>query len=255
MRFAYIDSQGNEVPIPSVDALALRIELGAIGPETQLYDAQADHWGPAESHEIYHTLAREQEDEGFVPPPVAPPPAFSTPPEEIEATPAEAAEQADAEGGEAQAGPEPEQETATDALDLAPDVPASSGDEAELQSPAEEGAAPDDLGFDLDFALTEAPGEGPQSTPPDQEATADLPEGEFGFNMAPADDVAAQPAAPDTGDDDLGFGDLGSLEMEAPDVEEEEAEAPMSFGGGMELEQPLADASDQSPTEGMGGGL
>lgn len=42
MRFAYIDSQGNEVSIPSVDALALRIELGAIGPHTELYDAQAD---------------------------------------------------------------------------------------------------------------------------------------------------------------------------------------------------------------------
>ena len=42
MRFAYIDSNGNEVPIPSVDALALRIELGAITEETELYDAQAD---------------------------------------------------------------------------------------------------------------------------------------------------------------------------------------------------------------------
>jgi hypothetical protein len=77
MRFAYIDSNGNEVPIPSVDALALRIELGAITDETQLYDAQADQWGPATSHEIYHTLVRDSGDEdGFIaPPPVAPPPA------------------------------------------------------------------------------------------------------------------------------------------------------------------------------------
>lgn len=76
MRFAYIDSNGNEVPIPSVDALALRIELGAIKDETQLYDAQADQWGPATSHEIYHTLVRDTGDEdGFIaPPPVAPPP-------------------------------------------------------------------------------------------------------------------------------------------------------------------------------------
>ena len=75
MRFAYIDSQGNEVPIPGVDALALRIELGAIGPETQLYDAQADRWGPATTHEIYHSLQRESGvEEGFVapPPPRAP---------------------------------------------------------------------------------------------------------------------------------------------------------------------------------------
>lgn len=77
MRFAYIDSNGNEVPIPSVDALALRIELGAITDETQLYDAQADQWGPATSHEIYHTLVRDTgEEDGFIaPPPVAPPPA------------------------------------------------------------------------------------------------------------------------------------------------------------------------------------
>ncbi|MEQ1855483.1 MAG: hypothetical protein ABL963_03380, partial [Longimicrobiales bacterium] len=75
MRFAYIDSHGNEVPIPSVDALALRIELGAIGPDTQLYDAQAAQWGPASSHEIFHSLARDSKSDGFVaPPPVAPPP-------------------------------------------------------------------------------------------------------------------------------------------------------------------------------------
>jgi hypothetical protein len=36
MRFAYMDSQGNEVPIPSIDALALRIELGAISADTEL---------------------------------------------------------------------------------------------------------------------------------------------------------------------------------------------------------------------------
>src|SRR5687768_7009376 len=80
MRFAYIDSHGNEVPIPSVDALALRIELGAIGPETQLYDAQADHWGPASTHEIFHTLSRDaQTDEFVAPPPVAPPPVAPPP--------------------------------------------------------------------------------------------------------------------------------------------------------------------------------
>jgi len=84
MRFAYIDSQGNEVPIPSVEALGLRIELGAIGPDTELYDAQSDRWGPAHTHEIFHTLWRDSaEDVGFVapPPPVAPapPPPPTTP--------------------------------------------------------------------------------------------------------------------------------------------------------------------------------
>ncbi|NNL31404.1 MAG: hypothetical protein HKO77_10290, partial [Gemmatimonadetes bacterium] len=76
MRFAYIDSNGNEVPIPSVDALALRIELGAIIENTQLYDAQADEWGPAHTHEIFHTLSRDAAagDDFVAPPPVAPPP-------------------------------------------------------------------------------------------------------------------------------------------------------------------------------------
>ena len=51
MSFAYIDSHGNEVAIPSVDALALRIELGAIKADTQLMigDARklADGGAPA----------------------------------------------------------------------------------------------------------------------------------------------------------------------------------------------------------------
>jgi hypothetical protein len=79
MRFAYIDSQGNEVDIPSVEALALRIELGAIGPETQLFDAQSDRWGPARTHEIFQSLARSAGDPvGYV----APPPALGDPDEE-----------------------------------------------------------------------------------------------------------------------------------------------------------------------------
>ena len=87
MRFAYIDSQGNEVPIPSIDALALRIELGAVGPDTELYDAQADHWGPAHTHEIFHSLSRDAEEEGFMAPP---PPAAVAPPTSDSAPEAEA---------------------------------------------------------------------------------------------------------------------------------------------------------------------
>jgi hypothetical protein len=84
MRFAYIDSNGNEVPIPSVDALALRIELGAINENTELYDAQADQWGPAHTHEIFHTLSRDVDggEEGFVAPPPRVPPVTGAPPEE-----------------------------------------------------------------------------------------------------------------------------------------------------------------------------
>ena len=71
MRFAYIDSQGKEVGIPSVEALQLRIELGAIVESTMFYDANADRWALAEEHEIFRTLQREvaQGDEGgFVAP-------------------------------------------------------------------------------------------------------------------------------------------------------------------------------------------
>src|SRR3954469_19469502 len=75
MRFIYIDSHGNEISIPTVDALALRIELGAITEATSLYDEAADHWAPAREHEIFRTLQREREEKsaGFVaPPPPAP---------------------------------------------------------------------------------------------------------------------------------------------------------------------------------------
>lgn len=64
MRFAYIDSQGKEVQIPSVDALRLRIELGAISDETTFHDAGTGKWGRAADHEIYRTLRRELGDEG-----------------------------------------------------------------------------------------------------------------------------------------------------------------------------------------------
>jgi hypothetical protein len=72
MRFAYIDTRGNEVTIPSVDALRLRIELGAILDDTQFHDANTGKWAPAMEHEIFRTLKRELEEldaGGFAPPP------------------------------------------------------------------------------------------------------------------------------------------------------------------------------------------
>jgi hypothetical protein len=72
MRFAYIDSLGKKVAIPSVEAVQLRIELGAIVPATMFFDASADRWAPAEEHEIFRKLRREKtesEDAGFVAPP------------------------------------------------------------------------------------------------------------------------------------------------------------------------------------------
>ena len=77
-RFLYIDSKGKEVPIPSVDALALRIELGAVTESTQFYDSAADRWAPAGEHEVFRSLQREAQEKsaGFVAPPPPPlPPA------------------------------------------------------------------------------------------------------------------------------------------------------------------------------------
>ena len=87
MRFVYIDSQGREVPIPTVEALALRIELGAVNEGTRFYDAAADRWAPAGEHEIFRSLTRELKDKsgGFVAPPPASP---GTPEIDADATPA-----------------------------------------------------------------------------------------------------------------------------------------------------------------------
>ena len=68
MRFAYIDSQGNEVVIPTEDALRLRIELGAIVEGTSFFDGAADRWAPAGDHEVFHRLKRELTDRDEVGP-------------------------------------------------------------------------------------------------------------------------------------------------------------------------------------------
>ncbi|MEJ2541473.1 MAG: hypothetical protein P8188_16145 [Gemmatimonadota bacterium] len=75
MRFIYIDSQDREVNIPSVDAVRLRIELGAIKDHTRFYDDNTGKWAPASEHDIYRTLKRQlqEAEHGFVMPP--PPPA------------------------------------------------------------------------------------------------------------------------------------------------------------------------------------
>jgi len=232
MRFAYIDSNGNEVPIPSVDALALRIELGAISENTELYDAQADQWGPAHTHEIFHSLSRAAGgEEGFV----APAPVVPEPEPEPEAEPEPAAE-----------------------IELALAEPEPIVEEA----PSE----PADLGLtlaeapDLDLSLTEEePAEAEAST----EGDSDL--GFGGLDLAPAPDPidegeGAAPldlSEPDEADDasdegaSFDFGDMGAgLELEAsPD--EPVAEGAMDFsGGGMGLE-----VEGQEPAPDFSGGM
>lgn len=228
MRFAYIDSQGNEVPIPSIDALALRIELGAVGPDTQLYDAQADHWGPAHTHEIFHTLSRDAEDEGFVaPPPVAPaPPVASMPP------PGEPEEEPEPEAEE-----EEEEEAAGEfdlGLTLADPVPGPAEEE-----PAETDSDVGDVALDL-------------AEPSDELSLADA------GPLVPEEPVEDSAAESEGGGFD--FGDLGSgLELEESSAEEEDMglESPMEFaapaadfGGGddeLQLEQPMSEFQPDAP--------
>jgi hypothetical protein len=236
MRFAYIDSHGNEVPIPSVDALALRIELGAIGPETQLFDAQADRWGPASSHEIFHTLARDSQAEGFVapPPPVAPPPAPAPPPPvakpkpkptpraKREAEPAPPATALDMGLTLAEPAPEPPKMAEPAAppaqafdlpLDLAPPLEAPSSGRGTVESGA---GAPGDSGGAFDYG--------------DLSSGLQLEDGPIEVSAAPA-----------------GFGGGGGVD------------APMQFGGppagggDFQLEEPMSSFRPDAPPGWMAG--
>ena len=163
MRFAYIDSQGNEVTIPSVDALALRIELGAIGADTALYDAQADRWGPAQSHEIFHTLSRAVDDDRLMAPmPVVPPP-----PRAVEPPPPAAAE-SEGFGPDLSEEPADDPEMQLEVIALAPDRPL----------PEQPGEAAEDLGLrELDLA----PGRPPAKA--DERAAAAVAPAEGGFDF------------------------------------------------------------------------
>ncbi|MEQ9398047.1 MAG: hypothetical protein RJQ04_02655 [Longimicrobiales bacterium] len=239
MRFAYIDSQGNEVPIPGVDALALRIELGAIREDTQLYDAAADRWGPAHTHEIFHTLSRAKDDDAFVAPP---PPVTTSRPEP--AMEPEADEPDDGTSDEAAS-----DEPLASLDDLAPDPvdtePVASLDDLAPDPVAPEPAA-DDLG--LDFTLAEGLDGDPDGS--DDESGPD-DSMDFGSGPAAAMDDDEEEAAFDFG--------TGTLELEPDPLDEPEGAEPpaadsvpsgggaMDFGGGMTLEEPLAGGMDFSP--------
>lgn len=224
MRFAYIDSHGNEVPIPSVDALALRIELGAVGPDTQLYDAQADHWGPASTHEIFHTLSREVGDEGFVPPP----PVASAP-----SAPSRPASRPPA----AKAAPE-------------------------VQEQEEEAAAGTSGGaVDLGLTLADPPPEPPEEGD-DEDDVAAAGFGELDLELAPpvsSSPALASPKPAPVADAGGGFdfGDLsGGLHLEdSPDESDLPLESPIQFTGAVDdrdgddllLETPMSEYRPDSP--------
>jgi hypothetical protein len=238
MRFAYIDSHGNEVPIPSVDALALRIELGAIGPDTELYDAQADHWGPASTHEIFHTLSRDAGGEGFIAPPPPAAPAAPVPPQAVTHGPAKEpkkpAKKKDLKK------PPPKKETPAKAppdlgLTLADPQPTP----AKMKERATASPNADDLGLDIEPPLAELDVGGPALGTPaaagsDADDDAGFDFGGLGSGLELEDapmDLATGGGPLDPGMEgiergmDFGAMDLGVSESEPP-------EEPMSgFGG------------------------
>lgn len=234
MRFAYIDSHGNEVPIPSVDALALRIELGAVGPETQLFDAQADHWGPAKTHEIFHTLSRDAGEEGYVPPPPVAPPPVSAPEPPPPAAPAEQATRPKKEQPKKKEGPKKKPKEASDRSKK---------------------------GFDLGLTLADPPPPPPSEPEPEKEdaaAAGGFSDIDLDLAPAPAAEPGARPVEPlveQAGGFD--FGDLGGgLELEGTDSGEMQLESPMDLttggsaaGGGDDLllETPMSQYQPDAP--------
>ncbi len=222
MRFAYIDSQGNEVSIPSVDALALRIELGAIGPHTELYDVQSDRWGPAESHEIYHTLARDVGGEDFLIP-TPPPPGDPAP------SPADVAEPPPAPTAGKEAS-EPEAELVLPPKPAEDSVPSTAEDMGLTLAP------PDSSDGDTDHALTPedlAPDWGDEDILPAEELADADPLG------TPAADFGLELDGPSAGggDDDL---DLEPALDFGGGSEED-------FGTGLDLEPPMSDFDPGAP--------
>ena len=226
MRFAYIDSQGKEVGIPSVEALGLRIELGAITPSTQLYDATADRWAPASEHEVFRTLSREIQEKGegtFVAPPPPPRTPVAPPPQAPPAEPPAS-------------GP-PEKKRAPNPFDM---MDGPRADVPEPEAPPEEapaGAGRDEGeggegGFGLGFDLTLAEPEEPSGGAPDA-----------------GDEPAAPPAAAESADEGFDFGGMESLEVEGSSLSDEDEAGSATFSGeSLELEDMLAASyGDEEP--------
>ena len=221
MRFAYIDSNGNEVPIPSVDALALRIELGAIKEDTELYDAHADQWGPAHTHEIFHTLSRAAEGgDGFVapPPPVAPPSATT------ETKPAGKATSAASKGKASRAADPPDRDGKTDPP-AAPTPEPAAVDE------------PEDTSFGLDLAPPQPP---PSGRAPGEDALDAAPGASFDFgDVTGGFELESEFQEPDAAAAPMDFGSGSAVPDEDGPM--------MDFGGGLDLEEPMSEFSPDSP--------
>ena len=262
MRFLYIDSQGKEVPIPSVDALALRVELGAITETTQFYDSAADRWAPAGEHEIFRSLQREAEEKssGYVappPPPLAPPPVprVAPPPPPGPAAPEAPAPEAsapeasapEASAPEASAPPKVAESEKTRAPDPFEAIEGPGGEEAPAPEatpePASSGGSHDVFGG-LDFGLTLDDSE----VVPAEEASSSEADDVDLVEVEPTTEAQASEKGASQGSDFEGFGGalLEDEDEEGEEEEEEEGEAaepaarPPAAEGGLEIEGVLA---------------
>jgi hypothetical protein len=164
MRFAYIDSQGKEVGIPTVDALRLRIALKAIVEDTVFYDGSTERWAPAREHELYRALRRELTAEDEARFPAAAPGGEGTVPVEVvdadlelEVEPPEAEASPDLGDGE-----EPEWRFAISNAPTDRGEPAGGGRPARPSAPSEDVEVDEGLG-DLEPPpeTPDLPGRGP----------------------------------------------------------------------------------------------
>jgi hypothetical protein len=218
MRFAYINSQGKEVAIPSVEALQLRIELGAITSATMFYDASADKWAPAEEHDIFRTLQKEvvEKQEGvYVAPP---PPTFESAP-------------ARDPFGEM---PPPEDEPRAGRFELSDDEeeePATPATQATQELPH-----PSDPFGGLGFDLTPLPKE----EEPQETASAPAAEGASAFDFG---DLSLEVEAPEL-EPEPPPRPSASLDLETRLGDQDFGSAPPGWATEVELEKPMSEQSD-----------
>ena len=228
-----------------------------------LCDAQADRWGPAHTHDIYHTLSRDAGDEGFV----APPPAMLTPIAGLESQSAfeppstpesPAAESTSTEsagsglddldlsvvdspvaapGGDASADagdPGP----GAAGLDLAP----AAADEVEggFDFGDFSGLIEEEISFDTQPPPDTESGGLELALPTDMESPTDLTGG--GVELAPPTDAAGGGLELESPMDLAG----GGMELESP-MDFAGADESAGADGGLELEQPLSETAPAAP--------
>lgn len=243
MRFAYIDSQGKEVGIPTVEALQLRIELGAITEETMFYDASKDRWDPAGEHEIFRTLSREVKERGDEGPR---PPRPKVPPSDEEAGDEDEGFEVVADDGSGEEASAESRPRAPDPFDREQDPMAETDRpeeggwvEAEFDDVRESVDAPDqalaDHGDDWDVDLGDfgALDLAPELEEADPEE-ADLEEADLEEADLEEADVARDESPPS-------FGDVGELELERPFAEQHGEGVAVDPESDMQMETPLAE--------------